>query len=268
MKKMRVHVVEDFTEMSYLAAEEIINELKTKPSLNLGLATGNSPVGVYSRLLEAFKQDRISFSKSRIFILDEYYPISPENELSFVGAIQRRFLNHLDLLRNNIFYLDSLTSDPEGECRRYEREIKNAGGIDLQILGIGRNGHIGFNEPGSSWDSITRLVDIDPETIAVNSRGNACIPAKALTMGIKTIMNARRIILLASGKNKSLPLFNMIHGRITHKCPASILQLHPNTDVIADKDAASLLMIQGMTQETQVSQLEGSVTYFAGYESG
>ncbi|MDK2879292.1 MAG: glucosamine-6-phosphate deaminase [Thermoanaerobacteraceae bacterium] len=123
MKKMRVHMIEDFTEMSELAAEEIINELKTRPSLNLGLATGNSPVGVYSRLLEAFKQGRISFSKSRVFILDEYYPISPENELSFVGAIQRQFLNHLDIPQDNVFYLDCLTGDPEGECRRYEREI-------------------------------------------------------------------------------------------------------------------------------------------------
>lgn len=238
---MRVHVVEDFDEMSKKAADEIINELKARPFINLGLATGNSPIGVYKRLVEAFREGRISFSRTKVFILDEYYSISPESDLSFVGTVRRQFLDQVDVAEDNVFYLNGLARDPEEECHRYEEEIKRAGGIDLQILGIGINGHIGFNEPGSPWDSVTRPVDIAPETIAFNRRGGVSIPEKAMTMGIRTIMNARRIILLAAGKQKALALFKMIHGRITHEWPASILQLHPNIDIIADKDAALLL---------------------------
>ena len=229
--------------MSKRAAELVIEEISKKPNLVLGLPTGETPLGMYRLLVKAYKNKKISFSKIKSFNLDEYYPISKDNKNSYNYYMNKNFFKHVNLKKSNIHILDSESKHPIKDCLIYERKIKRDP-IDLQILGVGRNGHIGFNEPGSQSNSRTRLVNLTSNTIKANSRffkNKKEVPKKALTMGIYSILSAKKIILIANGRNKALAVKRLVEGRVSKKWPVSFLRRHKNLILIVDKDAGRLI---------------------------
>ncbi|GAB7388968.1 glucosamine-6-phosphate deaminase [Bacillaceae bacterium] len=235
---MKLHVVKDREEMSELATEMVLKQLRRKPDSVLGLATGETPIGLYRKLVER----GADFSEVTTFNLDEYYPISRNHPQSFFQFMKRYVYDPLKPKRHYI--PDGECDDPEQECRRYEALIRIAGGIDLQILGVGRNGHIGFNEPGTPFASRTRLVALREETIEDNSRffaNKEDVPRKAITMGIATIMEARSVLLLAFGARKAEAIAALFHGEISEAIPVTVLRRHPSVTVVVDEKAASRL---------------------------
>lgn len=245
---MRVIVARDYKEMSEKAAYLVASQIILKPSSVLGLATGGTPLGFYKELVKIYKEGKFSFKDVKTFNLDEYYGLDKGNPQSYHYYMMENFFKHIDIDLNNINIPDGAAQDIELECKAYERKIKNAGGIDIQILGIGTNGHIGFNEPDIKFEAITHLVKLDEETIASNSRFFSSIkevPSRAISMGIKTIMHGRKIVLLASGVEKSRVIERAVNGAITPDLPASILQLHPDVTFVLDKEAASELISTG-----------------------
>lgn len=241
---MRIIVAKDYDEMSKKAANMMASQIILKPESVLGLATGGTPVGFYKELVEIYREGRFSFKDIKTFNLDEYYGLEKENEQSYYYYMMENLFKYIDIDLSSINIPNGTAEDIEKECREYEEKIRNAGGIDLQILGIGKNGHIGFNEPDVKFEAETHLVNLDDETIESNSRffnSPDEVPTRAISMGIKSIMHARKIILLASGKEKAEILKEMINGPITPDVPASILQLHPDVTLIMDKEAASEL---------------------------
>lgn len=238
-------VTDDYQSMSQVAAEIVVAEIQRKPDTVLGLATGVTPVGFYRELVRRYQLGDVDFSQVRTFNLDEYYPIGPSHPQSY-----RRFMNdHLfslvNLREENTHLPNGLAEDAIQECLRYEEAIARCGGIDCQVLGIGRNGHIGFNEPGTQLSSTTQLVRLAEETIEANSRffpRKEDVPRQAISMGIKTIMRARKILLLATGDTKAKILAAALRGPVTTAVPASVLQLHASLIVVTDKDAARYLM--------------------------
>ncbi|OGF20720.1 glucosamine-6-phosphate deaminase [Candidatus Falkowbacteria bacterium RIFOXYB2_FULL_38_15] len=240
---MEIIIVENYKELSQKAAEIFLNQLNIKLNSVFGLSTGSTPVGLYNKVVELYKKGGYDFSFVKTFNLDEYYLISSENKNSYHFFMNDVLFNHINVDKKNIFIPDGEVKDCDAFCDWYEKEISN-NPIDLQILGIGENGHIGFNEPGSSLDSKTRLVDLSPETIKINSRffdDKNNIPRQAITMGIDTILKAKNILFLASGAKKAKAVYDMIYGNISLDCPASALQRHKKVLVILDKDAAELL---------------------------
>lgn len=241
---IRVLVVEDYERLSLEAASRIAEAIRAKPHIVLGFATGGTPLGCYRRLVEMHKKKGLSFSQVTTFNLDEYVGLPPEHPQSYHYYMWHNLFNHINVRKDRVHIPNGVAEDLEEECQRYEEAIKNAGGIDLQILGIGRNGHIGFNEPGSPFDSRTRVVKLSEQTRRDNARFFRSIdevPTHAITMGIATIMEARHIILLASGKSKAGAVAKAVKGPKAVKVPASVLQNHPNCLFIIDEDAASLL---------------------------
>jgi glucosamine-6-phosphate deaminase len=241
---VKVLRVENYEQVSNQAAEIVLTQLRNNPRLVLGLATGSTPVGFYRRIVERYRQEVLDFSAVTTFNLDEYYPIKRSHPQSFASYMNEHFFRHVNIPAEHIHILDGETADVEEECRRFERAIEEAGGIDIQILGIGRNGHIGFNEPGTSFQSRTHLVALTESTIQANSRFFADaveMPRHALTMGIATIMQSKRILLLAAGAEKAEAIRLALQGPVTEALPASVLQLHPDVTVIVDAEAASLL---------------------------
>lgn len=239
---LMIEVVEDYDEMSRVAARFIARRLRERPSLVLGLATGETPIGTYRYLAQIARAEGISFSRVRTFNLDEYYGLGPSHPQSFRRFMEEHLFSRVDLTSAGIHFLDGLAPDPGAECRRYEEAIARAGGIDLQLLGIGRNGHIGFNEPGASLDSRTRLVRLSGETRAANSRffpDPGGVPRLALTMGVATILEAREVILLATGPEKAEAVARAVLGPVSRDLPASALKLHPRTHFILDRPAAA-----------------------------
>ncbi len=248
----RIHTVifDNKENAELLIAEDIIkliqkNNKKNKKTV-LGLATGSSPKGVYKNLIELHKKEKVSFKKVVTFNLDEYYSISKDHKESYHQFMDDNLFNHIDIDRNNIYIphgnLDKKMIDKF--CIEYEKKIKSYGGIDIQILGIGANGHIGFNEPGSNLNSITRLVKLDYQTrydARLNFNGIKSVPSSAITMGIKTILASKRIILLAWGKSKSNAIKKAVELRQNVKVPASLIQSHDNATIVLDKDSSSLL---------------------------
>ena len=248
----RIHTVifDNKENAELLIAEEIIkliqkNNKKNKKTV-LGLATGSSPKGVYKNLIEIHKKEKVSFKKVVTFNLDEYYSISKDHKESYHQFMDENLFNHIDIDRNNIYIphgdLDKKMID--NFCKEYEKKIKSYGGIDIQILGIGANGHIGFNEPGSNLNSITRLVKLDYQTrhdARLNFNGIKNVPSSAITMGIKTILASKRIILMAWGKSKSNAIKKAVEVRQNVKVPASLIQSHDNATIVLDKDSSSLL---------------------------
>ena len=248
----RIHTVifDNKENAELLIAKEIIqliqkNNKKNKKTV-LGLATGSSPKGVYKNLIEIHKKEKVSFKKVVTFNLDEYYCISKDHKQSYHQFMDENLFNHLDIDRNNIHIpeanLDKKMID--NFCKEYEKKIKSYGGIDIQILGIGANGHIGFNEPGSNLNSITRLVKLDYQTrydARLNFNGIKNVPSSAITMGIKTILASNRIILMAWGKSKSNAIKKAVEVRQNVKVPASSIQSHNNATIVLDKDSSSLL---------------------------
>lgn len=226
------------------AAAEVINQLKNKPDSVLGLATGSTPIGLYMNLVSDYISGKVSFARAASFNLDEYVGIAKDHPCSYYCFMQDNLFKHIDMRPDYAFIPDGNAADPEKECKNYEEKIKAYGGIDLQILGIGHNGHIGFNEPGTPFGSLTHVIDLTESTIKANARFFDCVdqvPRKALSMGIRTIMNARRIILIAKGADKAGIIHKTVNGPVTPEVPASVLQLHPNVTVILDTEAASRL---------------------------
>ncbi len=239
---MNIIVVKDYNEMSYQAAQLIAEQITKKRNSVLGLATGSTPEGMYKELINLNQEDKVDFSEVITFNLDEYYGLSPENPQSYCFFMWNKFFKHVNIKKENIHLLNGITENVNKECKQYEDLIKKSDRIDLQVLGIGDNGHIGFNEPDISLNTQTHLVNLTTKTIKANSRffNNVQeIPKQAITMGIGTIMRARKIILLANGKRKARVIERTINSPITTKVPASVLQLHNDVTIIADQEAAS-----------------------------
>ena len=239
---MNVIIEDDYEAMSVRAAEIITNMLQTIEKPVLGCATGSTPLKLYQNLIERYQNGVVDFSEVTTFNLDEYLGITPEDKQSYRYFMDVYLFDKVNIDRSNTHVPDGMTASIDTHCMAYEEAIKEAGGIDLQILGIGSNGHIGFNEPGSAFDSRTRKVSLSRESIAANARhfgeGEA-VPDQAITMGIGTIMDASRILLLANGASKAEAIAATLEQPVTSQCPASVLQKHPDVIVILDKEAAS-----------------------------
>ncbi|WP_434335175.1 glucosamine-6-phosphate deaminase [Mycoplasma capricolum subsp. capricolum] len=238
---MKVIILENQDQVANKAAQIIKDQIKTKPNCVLGLATGSTPIKTYEKLIKMYQENQISFKDVTSFNLDEYKDIDPTNKQSYHYFMQHQLFDFIDINKNNCYIPDAnLYENP----KLYDQQIKNANGIDLQLLGLGVNGHIGFNEPNTDFDSLTQIVDLTDSTIKANSRFFDSIdkvPTKAISMGLKSIMNAKKILLLATGINKSEAVYHLIEGEITTSWPCSILQQHNDVTVIIDKSAASQL---------------------------
>ena len=239
---MRIIVVDNYEEMSKKSASMIASQVILKPNSVLGLATGDTPLGMYRELIKLYNQKEVDFKEVRTFNLDEYYGLNRENPQSYYSYMINNLFNNINISRENINVPSGMAKDVEAACLEYEIKIKAAGGIDMQVLGIGGNGHIGFNEPDVNFEAETHLVNLDEQTIEANSRFFESIdevPVKAISMGIKTIMNSKKIILLANGISKAEAIEKAVKGKINPNVPASILQLHNDVTIIVDKEAAS-----------------------------
>lgn len=243
-EEMEVIIKNDYGQVCDEAVHLILQAWEKKNNLVMGLATGQTPLGVYKRLIDLYREGKIDFSQVVAFTLDEYLGLREDHPQSFAFYMENNLYRNINIKRGNIFRLSGFPSNVNDHCRDYEEKIKKFRGIDLQILGIGKNGHIGFNEPSSSFASRTRVKTLTWETINGKSRlykQEADIPRYCLTMGIGTIMEAKVILLLASGKEKSRAIKEAIEGPVTASVPASILQFHPMGKIIIDEEAASLL---------------------------
>lgn len=241
---MRIYEAKDYNDLSRKAANIISAQIIMKPNAVLGLATGSSPIGTYKQLIEWYRKGDLDFSEVHTINLDEYKGLGPQDEQSYAHFMHTHFFDHINIKPENTNIPDGLETDEDKECQRYNRIISSYGGIDLQLLGIGCNGHIGFNEPGIAFEKETHCVKLSENTIDANARfftSRAEVPQYAYSMGIKSIMQAKKILLIASGENKSEALYNSLWGPISPAVPASILQLHNNVTVIADTDALSLI---------------------------
>jgi len=239
---MLVVIKKDYEEIGREAARMVARAVRSKPEIVLGLATGSTPLGLYKELIALHRAGSLDFSRATGFNLDEYLGLPATHPQSFHHFMEHNFFSHINLSRQNIHIPDGTVSrDYDGYCARYEQSIKSAGGIDLQILGIGRNGHVGFNEPTSSLASRTRLKALSRETIEDNRHffsSESEMPKCAITMGIGTILESRRVLLLASGRSKAAAVAKAIEGPITSSVSASALQMHPDVTFIIDEDAA------------------------------
>lgn len=234
--------------MSFKAAQFLASQVILKPDCVIGLATGSTPEGLYSELVKMFEMGLVNFEQVTTFNLDEYVGLEANHPQSYQSYMHNNFFKHINIAPSKSHIPDGHTTDLNLECESYDNAIKQVGGIDIQILGIGRNGHIGFNEPDLKFEAQTHVVALDAQTINDNARffnDIEEVPRFAISMGVKTIMQARKIILLASGSEKAEAVFGMIYGDITPTCPASVLQLHPNVTVICDKMAAERLISKG-----------------------
>ncbi len=241
---MKIVIVKNSKDVGAKAAWLVVKEIIKKRDLVLGLATGGTMIPFYRSLIDLIKGKKIELINVRTFNLDEYVGLSREDRRSYYYSMKKNFFSKVAMLEKNINFLDGMARNLDLECENYEKKIEDAGGIDLQILGIGRNGHIGFNEPWSSFRSRTREVFLSDFTRKDNSRffsSLSKVPKRALTMGIATIMSARKIILLASGKSKAGIVHRALHGRISEDVPASVLYKHHNIIFVSDKGSASEL---------------------------
>lgn len=241
---MNVIIAESYEEMSKIAAKEIAKLVYIKPDAILGLATGSTPEGVYKELINLNKESRIDFSKVTSYNLDEYKGLSGDHPQSYRYFMDSKLFNHINIAKDKTHVLSGVSKDIEKECMEYDDAIEADGGIDLQLLGIGVNGHIGFNEPSDYLNMNTHLTKLSEDTIKANSRffnSFKEVPTEAITMGLGSIMKAKKIILLASGEKKAEIIAKLVEEKISTKIPASLLQVHPDVLVIIDKAAASLL---------------------------
>ena len=247
---MRVLIHKDYESMCRWTADYIVqrvNNYKSGPEkpFVLGLPTGSSPLGVYKELITACKAGKISFSNVISFNMDEYLGLAPDHPQSYRRFMNDNFFSAVDIKMENTHVPDGMTKDPEKECLAYEQAIKASGGIELFMGGIGSDGHIAFNEPGSSLNSRTRVMTLTAETLAANSRffGNdpEKVPSKALTVGIGTVMDAREVLIIASGRQKARAIQAAVEGGLSHWCPLSCLQMHPSAILVCDEEAAEEL---------------------------
>ena len=229
-------------EISKLIAEEFIKQVQKKPNSVLGLATGTSPLQVYANMVKAYEEGRVSFKNVVTFNLDEYIGLEGTHNQSYRYFMNTNLFDHIDVDKKMTHVLKGV-GDYEAYAAQYDDEIASFGGIDLQILGIGSDGHIAFNEPGTSFDSLTHVADLAESTIVDNSRlfnDISEVPTKAVTMGLKSIMNAKKIVLIATGKNKAKAIKDLLRGDKTEEVPCSILQDHPDCTIYVDEDAYAL----------------------------
>ena len=241
---MQVYVAESYADMSRKAANILSAQVILKPDTVMGLATGSSPVGTYQQLIEWYKKGDLDFAQVRTVNLDEYAGLAPEHSQSYRRFMQENFFDHINIPRENTHVPNGLAPDLEAECRRYNQVIQSLGGIDIQLLGMGHNGHIGFNEPGQAFELETHVVDLTDNTIEANARFFASpdeVPRQAITMGIKSIMQAQRIVMVVSGADKADIVRAAFAGPVVPQVPASILQMHPNFILVGDKAALSKL---------------------------
>ena len=235
-------VVGNNEKISRLIAEEFIKQVNEKPNSVLGLATGTSPLDVYANLVKANKEGRVSFRDVVTFNLDEYIGLEGTHPQSYRYFMNVNLFDHIDIDKKNTHVLKGV-DDYEDYAKKYDDLIASFGGIDLQILGIGSDGHIAFNEPGTSFDSLTHVADLAESTIVDNSRlfnDISEVPTKAVTMGLKSIMNAKKIVLIATGCNKAKAIKNLLRGDQSEEVPCSILQDHPDCTIYVDEDAYRL----------------------------
>jgi glucosamine-6-phosphate deaminase len=233
---MNIYVFEQLEDLYQAAAKRIIDKIKMNPYTTLGLATGSSPLGIYKKLIEGYINKEISFQNVKTFNLDEYVGLRPTHSQSYAYFMKKELFSNIDILEENTFIPSGAASNLESEIRYYDALLKKHK-IDIQLLGIGRNGHIGFNEPGTPFISTTHIIELDPRTRNDNARFFKTpeeVPSKAITMGIYSIMQASEIILIATGSQKAYAVKEMIAGKIDSKLPASILQTHNNVHVYLD----------------------------------
>lgn len=241
---MKLIYAKDYKQLSELAASYIIERVRQKPSLVLGLATGGTPEGTYQEIIRDHKETGTSYQNATSVNLDEYVGLAPNNPNSYHFYMKAHLFNHIDIKDENIHLPHGMAEDLEKECQEYDELIEKLGGADIQLLGIGTNGHIGFNEPFTPFDIGTHVITLTPSTREANARffeGEAEVPTQAITMGIKQIMCSREILLLASGKSKAAAIKRLIQGDVNESFPASILKKHSRVIIVADEDALSQL---------------------------
>lgn len=239
---MKIIKTADYNEMSRKAANLIGAQVIMKPDCILGLATGSSPIGTYKELIKRCEEGDLDFSQVQSVNLDEYKGLSRDNDQSYYYFMNHNLFDHINIDKANTHVPNGMESDAEKECANYEELIKSLGGIDLQLLGLGHNGHIGFNEPAEEFDKVTHCVDLQESTIEANKRFFASaddVPRQAYTMGIGTIMSAKKIVVVVSGEDKADIVKRAFSGPVTPSVPASILQMHPDVTVICDAAAYS-----------------------------
>lgn len=232
---MKLIYTKDYADMCRKAANIISAQIILQPDSVLGLATGTTPVGVYDQLVDWYNKNDLDFSETKTVNLDEYCGLAPEDENSYRYFMDSHFFDRINIRKENTYVPNGLAKDVETECRRYDDLIRSLGGINLQLLGIGHNGHIGFNEPGMDFEKMTHCVDLTDRTRDANARyfsSLEAVPKKAITMGIKAIMQAKQILLIADGDSKAEILKAALFGPVTPSVPASILQLHPSLYVV------------------------------------
>ncbi|MCL2145118.1 MAG: glucosamine-6-phosphate deaminase [Endomicrobia bacterium] len=239
---MKRIICKNYDEVSLLGAEILAKQIHKNPQSILGLATGSTPVGMYKKLVEMHKKNGLDFSQITTFNLDEYYPIKKSSDQSYDFFMRDNLFSHVNIKPENIHLPNGESANPEEECIAYEQMLAESGGVDIQVLGIGVNGHIGFNEPEDELKLATHLTNLTPSTIEANARffkNIKDVPTKALTMGIGTIMKSKSILLLITGGNKAPVVKKLFSGVVTTDVPASFLHLHPDVTVLLDEAAVT-----------------------------
>lgn len=243
-KNVKVLVCRDYETLSKKAAGLLAGVISVHAYPVLGLATGSSPVGTYQQLVRLYEEGLLDFSRVRTYNLDEYCPIDPTNDQSYHYFMNQNLFDHVNIDKANVHVPDGNASDMNKACEDYEKMLNEVGGVDIQVLGIGENGHVGFNEPADTFIGPTHVVSLTESTIKANSRFFKSIedvPTKAISMGIGSIMKAKKILLVANGEKKARAIHDTLEGPITPHVPASVLQLHPDVTFILDQAAAALL---------------------------
>ena len=239
---MKIIKAKDYQDMSRKAANIISAQVILKPDCVLGLATGSTPIGMYEKLVDRYNKGDLDFGDVTTVNLDEYKGLPKEDEQSYYYFMHSHLFDYVNINPDRTFLPDGMNEDPDAECERYEEVIRSVGGVDLQLLGMGHNGHIGFNEPGEEFAKGTHCVDLQPRTIEANKRFFASaedVPRQAYSMGIQTIMKAKKILVIVSGEDKAEALKNSLFGPVTPHVPGSILQMHPDVTIVADEAALS-----------------------------
>lgn len=241
---MKIIKTKSYEELSQRAAKELAEVIKSKPDAILGLATGSTPIGMYQELVTYNKEGQVDFSKVTTFNLDEYVGIPAEHPQSYQYFMKNHLFDHINISQEKTHIPNGMAQNIVVECEAYDGQIRGNGGIDIQVLGIGGNGHIGFNEPGDTLAVGTHVTQLAEETIEANARFFASrdeVPTQAITMGMGDIMKAKKILLLASGETKAAIIGELLEGKIDTQMPASLLQMHPDVTVIVDEAAGKLI---------------------------